>query len=305
MKYITLTGINTPVSQIGLGCMRLNSRTPAEVRAFIDESLDMGYNFFDHADIYGGGDCETLFGNQLKDTPSLRDKMIIQTKCGIRKGMYDFSKSHILNSVDGALKRLGTDKLDILLLHRPDILMDPDEVAEAFDILYTSGKVTAFGVSNQSPLQLELLQRSLKQKIIVNQMQLSLQHATMLSAGANVNISFHDQGIDRDGGIRDYMRLKGITLQPWSPLQNRFERKYVEDTVSEELAGVLKSIAEKYSTTVNAVLIAWLLRLPEKMQPIIGSTDPIHIREISKATEFELSREDWYLLYRTAGYNLP
>ncbi len=305
MKYISLEGIITPVSQIGLGCMRLNSRSDAEVRRFIDTALELGYNFFDHADIYGRGECEELFGKQLKDTPSLRDKMLIQTKCGIRKGMYDFSKEHILSSVDNSLKRLNTERIDVLLLHRPDILMEPEEVGEAFDLLQASGKVTAFGVSNQSPFQMELLQRGLKQKIIVNQMQLSLQHATMLSSGANVNISFHDQGIDRDGGIRDYLRLKGITLQPWSPLQNRFERKYVEDTVSQELAEVLKNTAEKYCTTVNAVLIAWLLRLPEKMQPIIGSTDPTHIEEISKATEFELSREDWYLLYRTAGYNLP
>ena len=305
MKYITLEGISTPVSQIGLGCMRLNTRSQNEVREFIDTALELGYNFFDHADIYGGGECEALFGNELKSTPSLRDKMIIQTKCGIRKGMYDFSKKHILDSVDGALKRLNTDKIDILLLHRPDILMDPDEVAQAFDELEASGKVTAFGVSNHSPYQIELLQKSLKQKIIVNQMQLSLQHATMLSAGANVNISFHDQGIDRDGGIREYMRLKGITLQPWSPLQNRFERKYVEDSVSEELSQALKEMAEKYSVTVNALLIAWLLRLPESAQPIIGSTSPLHITEIAKATEFTLSREDWYLLYRTAGYNLP
>ncbi|MBE6651350.1 MAG: aldo/keto reductase family oxidoreductase [Ruminococcaceae bacterium] len=305
MKYIKLEGINTPVSQIGLGCMRLNTRSQSEVRKFIDTALDLGYNFFDHADIYGGGECEELFGNELKNTPSLRNKMIIQTKCGIRKGMYDFSKEHILNSVDSALKRLNTEKIDILLLHRPDILMDPDEVAEAFDKLEASGKVTAFGVSNHSPFQIELLQKALKQKIIVNQMQLSLQHATMLSAGANVNISFHDGGIDRDGGIRDYMRLKGITLQPWSPLQNRFERKYVEDTVSEELSVLLKEMAEKYSVTVNALLIAWLLKLPENAQPIIGSTSPVHITEIAKATEFTLSREDWYLLYRTAGYNLP
>ena len=305
MKYIKLEGINTPVSQIGLGCMRLNTRSQSEVRKFIDTALDLGYNFFDHADIYGGGECEELFGNELKNTPSLRNKMIIQTKCGIRKGMYDFSKEHILNSVDSALKRLNTEKIDILLLHRPDILMDPDEVAEAFDKLEASGKVTAFGVSNHSPFQIELLQKALKQKIIVNQMQLSLQHATMLSAGANVNISFHDGGIDRDGSIREYMRLKGITLQPWSPLQNRFERKYVEDTVSEELSVLLKEMAEKYSVTVNALLIAWLLKLPENAQPIIGSTSPVHITEIAKATEFTLSREDWYLLYRTAGYNLP
>ena len=193
MKYIRLDGIDTPVSQIGLGCMRLNTRTASEVREFIDTALELGYNFFDHADIYGGGECEALFGNELKATPSLRDKMIIQTKCGIRKGMYDFSKEHIIESVDNSLKRLNTEKIDILLLHRPDILMVPEEVGEAFDILQASGKVTAFGVSNQSPYQMELLQRGIKQKIIVNQMQLSLQHATMLSAGANVNISFHDQ----------------------------------------------------------------------------------------------------------------
>ncbi len=305
MKYIKLEGISIPVSQIGLGCMRLNCRNQNEVRNFIESSLDMGYNFYDHADIYGGGECETLFGNVLNESPSLRDKMIIQTKCGIRKGMYDFSKNHILKSVDNALLRLKTDRIDILLLHRPDILFDPEEVGEAFDILESSGKVSAFGVSNQSPYQIEFLQNTIRQKIIVNQLQLSLQHATMLSAGANVNISFHDSGIDRDGGIRDYMRLKGITLQPWSPLQNRFERKYVEDTIGDELKNALHDMADKYNTTTNAILIAWLLRLPEQAQPIIGSTDPIHIKEISRATEFLLSREDWYLLYRTAGYNLP
>lgn len=305
MKYIKHFDENTPVSQVALGCMRIGSMTDDEADRYLSEAIENGYNYFDHADIYGGGKCEEVFGAALKRNSNLRDKVIIQTKCGIRKGMFDFSKEHILSSVDGSLKRLGVESIDVLLLHRPDLLMDPEEVAAAFDTLEQSGKVKAFGVSNQNPAQIELLQNCVNQKLIINQMQLSITNAYMVSSGANVNMC-NEEGVNRDGYLRDYCRLKGITVQPWSPLQHGFiEGSFLGNENFAHLNNVLKEIAEKYGISDTGLAIAWLLRLPEKMQPIVGSTNLKRLKEIAAASDITLSAEDWYKIYLAAGYTLP
>ena len=221
MKYINTFSDDIKVSQVALGCMRIADMTEKEAERYISNAFELGYNYFDHADIYGGGRCEEVFGKALALNKSLREKIVIQTKCGIRKGMYDFSKEHIISSVENSLKRLGVEKIDVLLLHRPDLLMEPEEVAEAFDTLEKSGKVTAFGVSNHSPAQIELLKKCVSQKLVINQLQLSIACAGMISSGANVNLR-NDDGVNYDGYVRDYCRLNDITVQPLSPLQYGF-----------------------------------------------------------------------------------
>lgn len=306
MKYINTFSDKIEVSQVALGCMRIANMTDKEADFYLGNAIDLGINYFDHADIYGRGKCEEVFGAALKRNPSLRDKIYIQTKCSIVPGtMYDFSKEHIIAAVDGSLKRLGIEYIDALLLHRPDLLMEPSEVAEAFDELESKGKVKAFGVSNHSPLQIELLQRDVKQKLFANQMQLSITNANMIASGANVNLA-NDNGINYDGYLRDYCRLKGITIQPWSPLQYGFiEGSFVDNKKYESLNKVIEELAEKYNTTPTGMAIAWILRLPEKMQPIVGSTNPERIQAVAKAADISISREDWYRIYREAGYKLP
>lgn len=306
MKYINTFSDECKVSQVALGCMRIGNMTDKEADRYLNEAVELGINYFDHADIYGGGKCEEVFGAALKRNPTLRDKIYIQTKCSIVPGsMYDFSKEHIISAVDGSLKRLGVDYVDVLLLHRPDLLMEPAEVAEAFDELEAKGKVKAFGVSNHSPLQIELLQREMKHKLAINQMQLSITNANMIASGANVNLPCED-GVNYDGYLRDYCRLKGITIQPWSPLQYGFiAGSFVDNRKYKSLNKVIDELAEKYGLTSTGMAIAWLMRLPEKMQPIVGSTNPDRIKAIAAASDVTISREDWYRIYREAGYRLP
>ncbi|MBQ4048047.1 MAG: aldo/keto reductase [Clostridia bacterium] len=305
MKYIHTYSDKMAVSQVALGCMRINNMTDREADAYMDNALACGYNYFDHADIYGGGKSEEVFGGILRRNPSLRDKIVIQTKCGIRKGMYDFSKEHILSAVEGSLSRLGVERVDVLLLHRPDLLMEPEIVAEAFDELYQSGKVGAFGVSNHSPYQIELLQRAVAQPLKINQMQLSITNARMVSSGANVNLENAD-GVNYDGYLRDYCRLNGITIQPWSPLQYGFiEGSFLTNEKFADLNAVIREMAAQYGITDTGLAIAWILRLPEKMQPIVGSTNPERLRAIAKAADVTLSAADWYKIYLAAGYRLP
>ncbi len=305
MKYINTFSESTDVSQVALGCMRIAGLDDKQADEYINTAIECGYNYFDHADIYAGGKCEEVFGKILKRNSGIRDKIILQTKCGIRKGMYDFSKSHIISSVENSLKRLGVDNIDVLLLHRPDLLMEPDEVADAFDKLYTSGKVSHFGVSNHSPMQIELLKKSVKQPLCINQLQLSITNASMISNGANVNLNNSD-GVNLDGYLRDYCRVNGITVQPWSPLQHGFiEGCFLGNDKFSELNGVIGEVAEKYDITDTGVAISWLLRLPDKMQPVVGSVNIQRLRDIAKATEIELSKEDWYRIYLAAGYRLP
>ena len=305
MKYIKTFSQDTEVSQVALGCMRIGNMTDKEADTYLATAVECGYNYFDHADIYGGGKCEEVFGAALKRNSSLRDKIIIQTKCGIRKDMYDFSKEHIVSSVEGSLRRLGLDSVDVLLLHRPDLLMEPDEVAEAFDELEKSGKVKAFGVSNHSAAQIELLKTSVKQELSINQMQLSIATASMISSGANVNLCNED-GINRDGYLRDYCRLNKITIQPWSPLQHGFiAGSFIGNRKFSDLNKTVKELAEKYGVTETGMAIAWLLRLPDKMQPVVGSTNIERIKAVAEAADIEITREDWYKIYLAAGYRLP
>lgn len=305
MKYINTFSHEIKVSQVALGCMRIAGMTDAEADRYLNEAVEMGINYFDHADIYGGGKCEEVFGRALKRNPHLRDKIYIQTKCSIKKGMYDFSRKHIVSAVEGSLERLGVERIDALLLHRPDLLMEPQEVAEAFDELYNSGRVGAFGVSNHNPMQIELLQRETKHKLFANQMQLSITNAQMLSSGANVNL-VNDDGINRDGYLRDYCRLKGITIQPWSPLQHGFiQGSFLGNEKYAEVNELLLELSEKYGTTPTGMAIAWLLRLPDNMQPVVGSTNLQRIGEVAKAADITISKEDWYRIYCKAGYRLP
>lgn len=304
MRQIKL-GNELSASEIALGCMRLTSLAEKEAYALIDTALELGIDFFDHADIYGGGKCEEIFGSYLKANPGARDKMLIQTKCGIRQGYYDFSKEYILSAVDGCLKRLKTDYVDALLLHRPDALMEPEEVAEAFDKLETSGKVRHFGVSNQNPLQIELLKRSVKQKFIANQLQLSIMHTGMLDAGMNVNMTA-PQSFDKDGGILDYCRLHDITIQAWSPFQyGFFEGAFLDNDKFPGLNAKINAIASNKGVTNTAIAVAWILRHPAKMQVIAGSTNIKRLKDICTVSTFQLSREEWYEIYRAAGNKLP
>lgn len=305
MKTITLNNTNLSIPEIGMGCMRIVELENADaVKGWVDTALEHGINFFDHADIYGKGRCEELFGQVL--TPSLREKIILQSKCSIRPGIaFDFSKEHILNSVDGILKRLNTEYLDTLLLHRPDTLMEPEEVADAFRILKESGKVRHFGVSNQTPMQMELLSKYCDEPLLINQLQLSIAHCPMINSGINANM-YNDSAINRDGGILEYCRLKDITIQAWSPFQyGMFEGVFLGNEKFPELNKVINELAEKYNVTDSAIAVAWILRHPAGIQTIIGTTNKNRIAQISKASNVHLTREEWYRLYMAAGNRLP
>jgi predicted oxidoreductase len=285
--------------------MRINRIDSIEAEAFVQKSLELGANFFDHADIYGGGECESIFSAAIHMSPQVREKIFLQSKCGIRPGMFDFSKEHILTSVDGILKRLKTDYLDVLLLHRPDALVEPEEVAAAFDELETSGKVRHFGVSNQKPMQIMLLQKFVKQPIIANQLQLSITNATMIGNGLEVNM-LTDNAIDRDGSILDYCRVHNITIQPWSPFQyGFFEGVFLDNDKFPELNKTVNQIAEKYNVTNTTIAIAWLLRHPANMQPVVGTMNQNRLEEICKASDLYLTKEEWYQIYISAGNKLP
>lgn len=305
MRTMKLGSSTLEVPVVAVGCMRLKSLEKKAAENFVQNALEVGANFFDHADIYGGGTCEEIFADAIQMNADIREKIILQSKCGIRKGMFDFSKEHILHSVDGILKRLNTEYLDILLLHRPDALMEPEEVAEAFDILESAGKVRHFGVSNQNPMQIQLLQKFVKQPIVANQLQLSITNANMISNGINVNME-NDSAINRDGSILDFCRLNDITIQPWSPFQyGFFEGVFLGNEKFPELNQKIDEIAAKYEVSNTSIAIAWLLRHPAKMQPIIGTMNIDRFKECVQATEIYLTREEWYEIYRAAGNILP
>ncbi|TCN21152.1 aldo/keto reductase [Mesobacillus foraminis] len=305
MRTMKLGKSTLEVPVVSVGCMRINSLEKAEAEHFVHSALELGANFFDHADIYGGGTCEEIFSEAIHMNDDIREKIFLQSKCGIREGMFDFSKEHILESVDGSLKRLKTDYLDILLLHRPDTLVDPEEVAEAFDILERSGKVRHFGVSNQNPMQIELLKKSVKQTIVANQLQLSITNANMISNGFNVNME-NDAAVNRDGSILDYCRLNDITIQPWSPFQyGFFEGVFLDNDKFPELNQKVNEVANKYEVSNTTIAIAWLLRHPANMQPVIGTMNEVRLKDCCKASEISLTREEWYGIYRAAGNVLP
>ncbi|MBY5061214.1 aldo/keto reductase [Streptococcus agalactiae] len=303
LQNIGQTGIQA--TRIALGCMRMSDLEGKQAEEVVGTALDLGINFFDHADIYGGGLSELRFRDAIKHLNVNRDKMIIQSKCGIREGYFDFSKEYILSSVDGILERLGTEYLDFLILHRPDVLVEPEEVAEAFTKLRAEGKVKHFGVSNQNRFQMELLQSYLDEPLAVNQLQLSPAHTPMFDAGLNVNM-LNKASIEHDDGIVDYCRLKRVTIQAWSPFQIDLSRGlFVNHPDYKELNETIAKLAKNYNISSEAIVIAWILRHPAKIQAIVGSMNPSRLKAIDKANDIALTREEWYDIYRSAGNILP
>lgn len=306
MKYVDIKGTNIKASRIALGCMRIGQMEVEAVEELIETALELGINFFDHADIYGAGASEKVFGKALAKHPEWREKMIIQSKCGIVPGKcYDFSQKHILKCVDESLENLQTNYLDILLLHRPDVLMDPEEVARTFDILYASGKVKYFGVSNMNPMQIELIKKYSKHPIVINQVQFNLVNASMIDCGINVNMT-NNEAINRDGSLLEYCYLHDITIQPWSILQASWEKgTFIDHPDYKELNDKLEELGAKYGLDKAAMSVAWILRHPSRMQPIAGTTNPERLKNLAKACDVKISREDFYALYLANNRQLP
>lgn len=309
MRYIEFGEDKRKVSEIVMGLMRIADMSTKEVATLINTGLEVGINFLDTADIYAKGKAEEILGDVFVENPGLREKVFLQSKCGIRIDedftYFDFSREHILNAVDASLKRLKTDYLDSLLLHRPDALMEPDEIAEAFTKLYDAGKVKNFGVSNFNPIMMSMLGDALSFPIVTNQVQLSIAHTPMLDAGFQVNMHW-DGSVMRDGGILEYCRVKGIVIQAWSSLQyGYFEGVFLGSEKYPELNAVLNRMAEEKGVTPTAIALAWILRYPAQMQAVIGTTKPARIRESAKATDFTLTKKEWYEIYLAAGNKLP
>jgi predicted oxidoreductase len=285
--------------------MRLKNLSVAEAETLVRTALDEGINFFDHADIYGDGLCESIFGKALPLKPAVREKVLIQSKCGIRKGYFDFSKKHILEAADGILGRLKTDYLDVLLLHRPDALIEPEEVAEAFGILQDAGKARHFGVSNFNPMQIELLQKYTPQKLSVNQLQFSIAHTPMIDSGLTVNMHI-DQSVNREGSILDYCRLHELTIQAWSPFQKGFfDGPFLGDPAYADLNALVDNLAARYGVSPSAIAVAWITRHPSNIQVVLGTTRPERVVESCLGSELPLTREEWYAIYTAAGNIVP
>lgn len=305
LKRITIGNSALTASEISLGCMRMADLSKEDANKVINTALENGIDFFDHADIYGGGKSEEVFADAIDMNATIREKMILQSKCGIRQGFFDFSKEHIIASVEGSLKRLKTDYLDTLLLHRPDTLFEPEEVAAAFTELEKSGKVRHFGVSNQNPGQIELLKKYVDQELIANQLQFSIMHTGMIDTGFNVNMTI-DPSLDRDGGILEYSRLNNMTIQAWSPFQyGFFEGVFLDNDKFPELNKTIDKIAADKGVTNSAIAVAWIQRHPASFQTVVGTMNPGRIADIAKASDVTLSREEWYEIYRAAGNQLP
>lgn len=309
MKSFRVPNSDLTVSSIVLGLMRIAKMGDAEVRGLFDAAVEAGVTMIDHADIYGGAPhvCEARFGEAVKLSAADRGRIMIQTKAGIRSGYFDFSSEHILEAVDGSLKALRTDYIDVLLLHRPDTLVEPEDVAKAFDKLHAAGKVRHFGVSNQTPGQIEVLKTAVKQPLLFNQVQLSIAHANLFAQGIAVNMDGLDQSISRDVGLLDYSRLKGMTLQAWSPVQwGFFEGVFIGDRERfPELNDVLDELAKKYAVTPTGIAIAWITRHPANLQVVLGTTKPSRVRESAAGSDVVLTREEWYRLFRAAGHTVP
>ncbi len=307
MRTIKLGASDLQVPVVAVGFWRLNRNTDVKTAEdFIRTAIENGANFFDHADIYGKGEAEKIFSEAIGMNDSIREQIMIQSKCGIVPGKsFDFSKKHILESVDGSLKRLGTDYLDVLLLHRPDTLMEPEEVCEAFDILKANGKVRNFGVSNENIWQMEFLRKNLNVPLVANQMQLSIAHCPMIQSGLNVNM-FNDSAVERGSGIIEYCRLNKITIQAWSPFQHGFAKgTFIDNPDFPELNAKLSEIAQKYGVSKTTIVMSWILSHPAKIQPITGTLKKERMLECLKAADITLSREEWYAIYMSAGNILP
>ena len=306
MKEIVLGTTGKKMPAIVVGCMRLADKKVSEMQSFLHTALEQGAYFFDHADIYGGGQSETIFGEAMHSDPSIkREELFLQSKCGIRQGFFDFSKEHIIGSVDGILKRLQTDYLDALLLHRPDALVEPEEVAEAFEELYNKGKVRYFGVSNHKPMQIELLKRYVKQPLIINQLQFSIPVSNMVANGLEVNMT-SDGAYERDGSVLDYSRLNDMTIQAWSPFQMpNWQGCFIDSEKYPQLNQVLLELAEQYGVSKTTIATAWILRHPAGMQVVTGTASEKRLAEIIEAGEINLTRQEWYRLFLAAGHILP
>lgn len=308
MQTINIKEGPANASRMILGCMRMPALSNKEAAEMIQTAYDLGINFIDHATCYGDGEAETRFGNAIKLTNVKREDLIIQSKCGLRfdKQTFDWSKTNILESVDGILSRLQMDYIDVLLLHRPDLLYEPEEIAEAFDELEQSGKVRHFGVSNTLPMQIELLKKYVKQPLQINQLQLSLEQSQLIDQNLYMNNKTTDMSIMRDGSALDYCRLHDITIQAWSPLQyGMFQGMFIDNPKFPEMNEALDALAKQYGVTKSAIAIAWILRHPAKMQVIAGTMNPIHLKEMADADRINLTREEWYRLYLASGKFLP
>ncbi len=306
MKKIHLGNTGRQAPAVVVGCMRLAQKSCGEMQRFLHAALDMNAVYFDHADIYGGGQSEIIFGQAMAQDPSIkREELFLQSKCGIRKGFFDFSREYILSSVDGILQRLQTDYLDCLLLHRPDALMQPEEVAAAFDRLEQSGKVRYFGVSNHSPMQMELLKTCVKQPLIINQLQFAIPVSNMVAAGLEVNMTTAGSA-NRDGYVLDYSRLHHVTIQAWSPFQmENWQGCFIDSDRFPELNAEMEKLANQYNVTKTTIATAWILRHPANMQVVSGTASESRLQEIVDAERVNLSREEWYRLYLAAGHILP
>lgn len=309
MKTQQLPQTGRTVSSVILGLMRIKAMSNAEIQSLFGAARDAGVDVFDHADIYGGERhaCEARFGEAIALNPAEREQIVIQSKVGIRNGYFDFSCEHILASVDGSLAALKTDYLDLLLLHRPDTLVEPEDVAKAFDILKDSGKVRNFGVSNQTPGQIELLKSAVTQPLIVNQVQLSITHAPLIAQGIAANMAGLDQSISRDVGLLDYSRLNTMTLQAWSPFQKSFfDGVFLGDRENfAALNDAIDALAKSYGVTPTGIAVAWITRHPANIQVVLGTTKPSRVAESAAGSDIKLTREEWYRLFTAAGHKLP
>ncbi|MFZ3565786.1 aldo/keto reductase [Streptomyces sp. BH097] len=309
MKSISFPGAKTPSSNVVLGLMRIADLDDKAVRALYDSARDAGINSFDHADIYGPTRhaCEERFGQAVTLSAAERESIVIQSKVGIRPGFFDFSREHILATVDESLAALRTDYLDMLLLHRPDTLVEPEEVAAAFDELHAAGKVVNFGVSNHTPGQVELLKSAVNQPLVANQVQLSITHAPLIAQGIAANMAGLDQSVSRDNGLLDYSRLNKMTLQAWSPFQKGFfDGVFIGDRENyAELNTALDELAAKYDVTPTGIAVAWITRHPADMQVVLGTTNPGRVAESAAGSDIPLTREEWYRLFTAAGHTLP
>jgi predicted oxidoreductase len=307
-ETVELGGSGTRVSRVVLGLMRIKELSDGEIRTLVGTARDAGVTMFDHADIYGGPHgCEQRYGDAQPVPAAERDQVTIQSKVGIRRGYFDFSREHIVSSVEQSLAALRTDYLDVLLLHRPDTLVEPDEVAAAFDELHSSGKVRAFGVSNHTPGQIELLKRSVRQPLVANQLQFSLAHAALVAQGLGANIVGLEQSADRDLGILDYSRLNNVTIQSWGSLQKPSPGGvFIGDRDKyAALNDALEEVAKAYDSTPTAIALAWIARHPAAMQIVIGTTKPARVQEAATAATITLTRQEWYHLFTAAGHTLP
>ena len=315
MKYVELQD-HTKVSQVVLGLMRIgpgkttsDSMSRQDVENLLETALECGINVLDNADIYADGLCEEKLGEVFTERPDLREKFFLQTKCGIVKSpgltYFDFSKGHILESVDNSLKRMKTEYVDALLLHRPDALMQPEEIAEAFEILHRTGKVRRFGVSNFNPMMIERLKRMANVPVYANQIQLSCAFTPAIDAGFNFNTQ-NDLGVMRDGGILEYCDMNHIVVQAWSSLQyGFFGGVFLGSEKYPELNRVIDRLAQEKGVTNTAVALAWILRIPIAMQAVIGTTKASRVRDAAAAADLALSRREWYEIYTSAGNVLP